>query len=70
MIREAKDIKFWMYNENFPQDGKQIFINDEKRLKYLDKNLPIVFYIHGFTETAPGSSKSSATAVRDGEKFF
>lgn len=57
-----------MYNERFPQDGKQIIVNDEKKLRNLDKSQPIVFYIHGFTETAPGGPKSSATTVRDGKK--
>lgn len=56
-IREAKDIKFYMFNENYPQDGRQIFVNGEKGLKSLDKSLPLVMYIHGFTESAPGAPK-------------
>lgn len=56
-IREAKDIKFYMFNKFYERAGRQIFVNGEKGLRKLDKSLPLVVYIHGFTESAPGSMR-------------
>lgn len=55
-----------MFNNKFPKDGKQIYINDEKRLRNLNKEIPIIIYIHGFTESTTANPKSSAMEVRDG----
>ncbi|KAG5667207.1 hypothetical protein PVAND_015198 [Polypedilum vanderplanki] len=64
-IKEIKDVKFYLYNEKFSRDGKQLFLNDAKRLKHLDKNLPLVIYTHGFTETANGPPKTSSHEMKD-----
>lgn len=68
-IREAKDIKFLMYNKKYPKDGKQLYVNDAKRLRHLDKSLPLMVYLHGFTEMAPGPPKSSAYEIKEGKRF-
>lgn len=65
-----KDIKFFMFNKFYPKEGRQIFMNNEQRLKNLDKSLPLVFYIHGFTESAPGSPRQSAYEIREGKVEF
>lgn len=67
VIREAKDIKFLMYNRANPKQGKQLYMSDQKRLRHLNKTLPLVFYMHGFSESAAGGPKSSSYEIRDGE---
>lgn len=66
VIREAKDIKFLLYTRNDPKTGKQLYIADEKRLRHLNKSEPLIFYLHGFSESAPGPPKSSSYEIRDG----
>lgn len=70
VIREAKDIKFLLYTRSNAKTGKQLYISDEKRLRYINKTRPLIFYLHGFSESAPGSPKSSSYEMRDGEAFF
>ncbi|CRK95612.1 CLUMA_CG009071, isoform A [Clunio marinus] len=64
-MREAKDIKFFLFTRDNPKTGKQIYMSDEKRLKSLNKTLPLILYIHGFSESAPGTPKSSSYEIRD-----
>lgn len=66
VIREAKDIKFLLYTRANPTAGKQLFISDESRIRRINKTLPLVFYLHGFSESAPGTPKASSYEMRDG----
>lgn len=46
-------------------------MSDHKRLdkSNLNKTNPLVLYLHGFSERAPGGSGQSSQEVRDGECF-
>lgn len=70
VIREAKDIKFLLYTRDNPTSGKQLYMSDEKRVRKINKTLPLIFYLHGFSESAPGTSKCSSFEMRDGESFL
>lgn len=68
-IREAKDIKFLLYTRSNRKDAKQIYISDEKRIRHLNKTAPLVLYLHGFSESAPGTSGASSYELRDGKQL-
>jgi hypothetical protein len=68
-MRESKDIKFLLYTRANPKTGKQLYMGDDKRLKLINKTRPLVFYLHGFSESAPGGPKSSSYEIRDGESL-
>lgn len=68
VIREAKDIKFLLYTRSNPTIGKQLYLSsDQSRLRSINKSLPLIFYMHGFSESAPGPPKSSSYELRDGK---
>lgn len=67
VIREAKDVKFLLYTRANPTVGKQLYISDEKRARRINKALPLVLYLHGFSESAPGTPNGSSYEMRDGE---
>lgn len=67
VIREAKDIKFLLYSRANPNTSRQLYLSNEKRMRYVNKSLPLIFYLHGFSESAPGGPKSSSYEIRDGE---
>jgi hypothetical protein len=69
-IREAKDIKFLLYTRDNPKKSKQLYVfSDEKKSRFLNKTRPLVMFLHGFSESAPGTPKSSSYEIRDGEKI-
>lgn len=67
VIREAKDIKFLLYTKANPTNGRQLYLSDAKRMRHINKTLPLVLYMHGFSESAPGGPKSSSFEIRDGK---
>jgi len=69
VIREARDIKFLLYTRENPKESQQLYVSDTKRLKrsHLNTSLPLILYLHGFSESAPGPPKSSSYEMRDGE---
>jgi hypothetical protein len=70
-MREAKDIKFLLYTRANRRTGKQLYMGDEKKLlRQIDRTRPLVMYLHGFSESAPGPPKSSSYEMRDGRKAF
>ncbi|XP_070501464.1 lipase member H-like isoform X1 [Chironomus tepperi] len=64
-IRETNDIKFFLYNQKYQKNGKQIFLNDAKGLKNLNKKMPLAIFVHGFTDSSIGPSTLSAMKVKD-----
>lgn len=50
--------------------SRTLFLSDTKRINraYVDKDLPLIFYLHGFSEGAPGTNGSSAIEMRDGDE--
>lgn len=69
-MRESKDIKFLLYTRANPKNGKQLHMGDEKRLRHINKTRPLIFYLHGFSESAPGGPKCSSYEIRDGEQLW
>lgn len=67
VIREAKDVKFLLYTRSNRREGKQLYISNDKRIRSINKTLPLIFYLHGFSESAPGTPKSSSYEMRDGK---
>lgn len=68
-IREAKDIKFLLYTRDNPKKSKQLYIfSEEKKSRFLNKTRPLMMYLHGFSESAPGAPKSSSYEMRDGKE--
>lgn len=68
VIREPKDIKFQLYTRSNPKEAKMLYVNDVERLKNtkINKTLPLIFYMHGFSESAPGVPGASSYEIRDG----
>lgn len=66
-IREAKDIQFLLYTRSNPEQAQRLYVKDEARLEQssFDRTHPTVFYLHGFSEKAPGGKGSSAQEIRD-----
>lgn len=46
-----------------------LYVNDVERLKNtkINKTLPLIFYMHGFSESAPGIAGASSYEIRDGK---
>lgn len=65
-IREAKDIKFFLYTRKNRQNAKQLFLTDERRLRHINKTSNVVIYLHGFSESAPGVPGASSYEIREG----
>uniref|UniRef100_A0A336LSY7 CSON003911 protein n=1 Tax=Culicoides sonorensis TaxID=179676 RepID=A0A336LSY7_CULSO len=66
-IREPKDIKFLLYTRKNPTKANLLYVSDHKRLdrSNLNKTNPLVVYLHGFSERAPGGKNQSSQEVRD-----
>lgn len=66
-MREIKDIKFLLYTKSNPDQAQRLYIKDESRLakSNFNRQHPTIFYLHGFSEKAPGGKESSAQEIRD-----
>lgn len=58
-----------LYNQKYVNASKQLFLNDQKSIKNLKRELPLVMFIHGFTDSAIGPSTLSAMKVKDGKEL-
>ncbi|GAB0093979.1 inactive pancreatic lipase-related protein 1 [Sergentomyia squamirostris] len=65
-IREPKDIRFLLYTKNNPVEADQLYLSDEKRLRqsHLNASHPVILYLHGFSEQAPGDVGQSAFEMK------
>lgn len=66
IIQESKDIKFFLFSRDNPKTGRQLYMSDDKRLRHINKTRPLIFYLHGFSESAPGTPNSSSYEIREG----
>lgn len=66
-IREIKDIKFLLYTRSNPEGVQRLYLDNSERLakSHFNRANPTVFYLHGFSEKAPGGKDSSAQEIRD-----
>ncbi|XP_059622545.1 phospholipase A1 2 [Phlebotomus argentipes] len=65
-IREPKDIRFLLYTRDNPTTPDHLYVSDEKRLmaSHLNTANPLILYLHGFSEQAPGDTGQSSFEVR------
>lgn len=66
-VREIKDIKFLLYTKANPEQAQRLYLQDAGRLAKSNFNSthPTIFYLHGFSEKAPGGPESSAEEIRN-----
>lgn len=66
-VREIKDIKFLLYTKTNPEQANRLYVQDAARLEKsnFNRDHPTIFYLHGFSEKAPGGKDSSAQEIRD-----
>ncbi|XP_049288942.1 phospholipase A1 [Anopheles funestus] len=66
-IREPKDIQFFLFTRENPDNGDTLFVSDKKHLRAsrLNRTNPLVIYLHGFSERAPGGSGESSKQMKD-----
>lgn len=55
-----------------PNKSDTLFLSDIKRLNgsHLDKANPVIVYLHGFSESAPGGAGQSSQELRDGNHCY
>lgn len=61
-----------IFQRKNPTKANLLYVSDYKRLdkSNLNKTNPLVLYLHGFSERAPGGSGQSSQEVRDGKENF
>ncbi|XP_040168412.1 lipase member H [Anopheles arabiensis] len=66
-IREPKDIQFFLFTRQNPDTGDTLFVSDKKHLRaaHLNRTNPLVIYLHGFSERAPGGAGESSKQMKD-----
>lgn len=66
-VREIKDIKFLLYTKSNPEQAQRLYLQDAGRLakSHFNNTHPTIFYLHGFSEKAPGGPASSAEEIRN-----
>lgn len=59
----------FIFGRSNPNKASVLYINDNKRLhkSHLNRTDPVIVYLHGFSERAPGGSGQSSQEIRDGK---
>ncbi|EAT48716.1 AAEL000268-PA [Aedes aegypti] len=66
-IREPKDIQFFLFTRENRDKRDVLYVSDKKHLRksHLNRTNPMVIYMHGFSERAPGGDGESSKQMRD-----